>query len=181
VIIVPKNNLYLPRRSWPSRRDQRGSIILAALGPAGLSAAPAIATLSASNNDVYTSQQFDPATNRPVAGWRANTNGNAEHDVWDTGGSAIWEASMTTPDWLTSGLASQFELQAVEFSQSGTATRLGTLNSFGTLTSTFTYSIEKSTTSVGTTQWVLDIEIREILNTSNTVSARITLNADIVI
>ena len=36
MIIVPNKNLYLPERMWPSKKAQRGSIILAHQTPAGI-------------------------------------------------------------------------------------------------------------------------------------------------
>ena len=140
---------------------------------------PAV-TLSASDGDNYVSTEPSPATNRPVAGWRANTNGAAEHAAWDTGGSANWLITLTAPDWLLRGSASAFELRATEVSQSGTATRTGTLGTWQALSSTRTYQIEKSTTSDGTVSWELDIEIREIANPANIVTGRITLTGIIL-
>lgn len=137
--------------------------------------------LSASNNDVYAAD-FSGTGQDPIAGWRANASGLAQSATGDTGGALSWITTFTSPDWLKppdGGDADSYEIRATEVSQSGgAATRLGTMDTWLALTSTRFWTIQRTALTNGTSEWVIDFEIRTIgASPTDEVTGRVTLRA----
>jgi len=172
MIITPRKGLYLP-----SRFRQRGIIVATAIPFVG--AGTGTIQLTSSNNDTYNAFVFGTGSN-PIAGWRANLNGNAESEETNTGAGENWVTTFTTPDWIVpvEGM-DLFEIEATQFSQTGGGSLSGEVGlGFNDLGSTRTWTITRTSASAGVSQWVLDLVIREILDTGNSVSGRVTLEAE---
>lgn len=80
-------------------------------------------------------------------------------------------------DWLDTapdaGSAADFEIRATEVSNTGSATRTGTLDTWLALSSNRSWKIEGSTS--GDKTWTLDFEIRDIYSNIVRATARYTL------
>lgn len=133
-----------------------------ALGGGGVTFFPSI------SNQTISGACTSPCT--ATAGWQANANGHARKNI-----NGTW--SNIAGEWLRPSFdgdeADRFEVRATEFSQSGAATRTGTMNTWQPLTLTRSWTIVTSTG--GVKDWVIDFEIREIADTGNTDTARITM------
>lgn len=90
-----------------------------------------------------------------------STLGNFSGDGW----------SMIT----SSGLGSDYQIRAEQISAFGTAIRTGTLNTWLSLSTSRTWSIETST--LGAKNWILSISIRE--SAGNTVVGNASLQLDV--
>ncbi len=171
MIITPSRGLYVP-----SRFRQRGIIVATAI-PAVLDTVGVI-QLTSTNNDTYNAFVFGTTPN-PIAGWRANLSGAAESATGNSGAPVTWVTTFTTPDWIVPADGMElFEIEAVQVSQTGGGSLSGTINGFNALSSTRSWTIERTATTAGISSWVIDFEIREILDTLNTVSGRVTLEAE---
>jgi hypothetical protein len=106
----------------------------------------------------------------PDARWTVRLTGKIEEYDFDFGAVEIGT-------WLLSGVNSDYEIRATEVSQSGSATRTGTLNTWMAMSSDRTWRITK-TSGTGVTDWVLDMEIRPAGGGANLDTCRITLTAE---
>lgn len=131
-------------------------------GPAAPPPTPTIANRTVSHADV--SAPFDSR-----AGWRTLANGNSQRGTGS--GSLTW--ANNAGEWISEADDGRYEISATEVSQTGAATRTGTMDTFLACSSTRPWTIV--TTTSGLKDWVIDITIREILDTGNSDTARITL------
>lgn len=124
----------------------------------------------------------DPTSFEPFAGFRANSNGEAEKAQGSTQAPIVW--TRLGDDWLINGervSASDYEIKAIQISANGAAVRSGTVDAWMGLGSTRRWTINKTGTGIGDTNWELDIEIREIADPSNTTGVhRVDLQANII-
>lgn len=109
------------------------------------------------------------------AGVRANVNG----DIQELNTVGSWVSQNSGVEWIDDGgaTASDYEVRLSVTSSSGTATFSGpALGSFHTLSTTRQYTWTK--TVVGSFQWNGTMTIREIADTSNSVSATVSISIE---
>lgn len=123
------------------------------------------------------SQRTDsPPTTSLMVGVRARTNENVEEFV----NPGVWSAQNLGTEWiddLGAQSASDFEVRLSVTSQGGAAIVGPTLGVFHTLSVDRQWT--KTQVGTGSSFFSGTMTIREILNTSNSVSASVTLNATI--
>ena len=146
-----------------------------------LTTAGPLASLTATDDDSYGSTLFTPTTPLPRSGWRALTTGVAEHTTDDSSDTATtWVITRTNPDWLERGDATDFEIQVTVSSSDTDGTLTGTTGSYLALGGVDReWYLTKNNNSVGSSQFVLDISIREIAVPANIVTGRITLTTTV--
>ncbi len=118
----------------------------------------------------HTVEDIRTNPDNPDSRWSTMLNGDIEEYESDGG-------SVVIGDWLLSGVNSDYEIRATEVSQSGTATRTGTLNTWLVMSSDRTWRITKTSGS-GTADWIIDMEIRPAGGGANLDTCRITLNVE---
>lgn len=139
-----------------------------------MSMAGCISTLTLNN---LNSSDFDLSSPyNSQAGVRVLTTGA----VQELGPTGSWSSQNPGVEWIDdfcSGSASDYEVRLSQTSSTGTATRTGpTLASFHTISATQQWTWTK--TNVGSFSWTGTMTIREIANTSNTVSATVTISIE---
>lgn len=72
--------------------------------------------------------------------------------------------------------ASDYEVRATEVSQTGVATRTGTMNTWLNLGTDRTWTLTANNPSQGVRTWVIDFEIRDVATSTVQATARITLD-----
>lgn len=111
-----------------------------------------------------------------TAGVRVLTTGNVEEL-----GFSGWSAQNPSTEWIDAfgdDVASDYEVQLVQSTSSGSASRVGpALSTYHTISSTRAWTWEKTT--VGSFTWTGTMYIREIADTSNIVSATVFISLEV--
>lgn len=179
MIIVPKNNLYLPRRLWPSNKaKQRGSIILATSGvhPIADYIVSLGADMAESGADIPTYDaragfRFNASIKKIQDGH--NPNGGGAIDPWAEDRSPISPFGYTTSD---------FEISWVEVSSDGISSKVSPFaaSTFTDWTGIHEWYARQTSGPSGILHWVIDITLREKADTGNTDTMRMDMDVEAV-
>jgi hypothetical protein len=124
-----------------------------------------------------TSISMDDLRDKSIVDWAGDTQ-FVLANFPDTA-EASYEFSSGGTGWtFLSGVGSEYQIRATQVSNTGTAFRTGTLNTFESLSSNRTWSI--STNSLGFKDWVLTIEIREAVGNTIVASATLDLSVEVI-
>lgn len=145
-----------------------------------MSAFTPIVTISAIQKGVLTLNALSSIDNdfsspySSTAGVRVQTSGDVQEIIADT-----WTSQNSGTEWINgffgSDTASNYEVQLAK--TSGTGTLSGpTLSTYHTISTTRQWTLTRTT--VGTNTWIGTMTIREIADTSNSVSATVTLTVN---
>lgn len=141
-------------------------------GAVAAAAAPTGDTLALTNITSYDGELSGTAT----TGLRVRNNGNVERVV-----SGVLTAQNPTTEWIDNKSAnmSLYECRLTKTSGTDPQTNPG-LNTWLNCGTNRVWYLSRSTTP-GITQFIGTLEIREVANTSNIVSATVTLTSEIII
>ncbi len=179
MIIVPKNNLYLPRRLWPGdKAKQRGSIIMATSGVYPV--ADYIVNLGADRAEtgadvpVYDARAgFRFVGSSKITQDGHNPNNGGPIDPWEENRNPISPFGYTISD---------FEISWTEIQQDGISERISPFaaDTFTDWTGIHEWYARQTSGPSGILHWIIDITLREKADTGNTDTMRMDMNVEAV-